>query len=125
MSAVDIVPGTSIGMIRIGTRAADLPKGATVADSAGQLDGIRFSLVAGAVNDVWIDDIRTFPHEIRLGGNPVNRKASLDELKKVFGPCDRVEGVKGGTFFNCRNGMAIGTDPEETGAFVQLRLKPR
>ena len=125
MSAVDIVPGTSIGMIRVGTRTGDLPKGATIIDSGGQLDGIRFSLAAGAVNDVWIDDIRSFPQDLRLAGALMNRKASLDELKRVLGPCDRVEGVKGGSFFNCRNGMAIGTDPEETGAFVQLRLKPR
>lgn len=77
------------------------------------------------MSDVWIDDIRTFPHERRLAGNLVTWKASLEEIKKMFGPCDRVDGVKGGTFFNCRNGMAIGIDPDESGAFVQLRLKPR
>jgi len=33
--------------------------------------------------------------------------------------------VKGGAFFNCGSGLTLGCDAEETGSFVQIRLKRR
>lgn len=125
MKSVDIVPGQSIGTVRLGAKTNELPKDASVTATAGQMDGICFSLVGGVVDDVWIDDIRAFPHELLLGGQPLKRTAPLDDLKKVLGPCRRVDGIKGGAFFNCKDGIALGTDPDEAGVFVQMRLKPR
>jgi hypothetical protein len=41
----------------------------------------------------------------------------------VFGKCGRVEGVKGGIFYNCAAGVALGTD--FAGAILQPRVKTR
>ena len=125
MSMIDIVPGKSIGNLHLGDRINDLPKGATISGPGGELDGVQFIAPEGVIEDVWIDNLRKFPHDVRVGQVIIHRNAPLDELKKLLGPCKSVPGIKGGSFFNCESGITIGTDSSETGKFVQLRLKPR
>jgi len=122
---VEIIPKKAIGALQLGAKKADLPEGATFDDIAGHYQGIKFLLDGDKVEDVWIDDIRTFPHELLFRGKPVPKDASVDDLKALFAPCTEVEGILGGTFFNCREGIALGLDHEGKGKVVQIRLKPR
>jgi hypothetical protein len=54
----------------------------------------------------------------------IAKDAALEQLKSLFGPCERVD-VKGGVFYNCAAGIALGTDFEEKGRFIQIRLQKR
>ena len=125
MSIIDVIPGHSIGGISLGMHKSELPKGASLSGPVGHMDGVQFLVVDDVVVDAWIDDLRTNDHQVRLNGTILSANASLADLQKIFGPCDAVPGVKGGTFFNCRAGITLGTDPEGRGSFIQLRLKPR
>lgn len=55
-------------------------------------------------------------------GVPIEPKATIEQLEAVFGKCSRVEGVKGGIFFNCAAGVALGTDFAKQK--IQIRVKP-
>lgn len=125
MDAIEIVPGQSIGGVRIGLRAEELPKQATLSGPRGELNGIFFLVVDGKVDDVWIDDLRKTERGVRVAGRLIAPDASLDEVKRSFGTCKKVPDVKGGVFFNCDAGVAIGCDFSEEGQFIQIRLKSR
>ena len=122
---VNIVPGRAIGAVEIGKAVESLGPRVTRDGEAGELDGVRFSISSGKVDDVWIEDLRTFPGELRLGGATVPGTASLDDLKKACGGCAPVSGIKGGTFFNCASGISLGTDFAGSGRAVQLRIRHR
>jgi hypothetical protein len=119
---VEIVPGSRIGDLRLGAPAAKLPSSASVRGDVGQVHGVHFSLQDGAVDDVWIDDLRSFPHELRFRNKEISKTAPLDELKRLFGPCHELPDIVGGTFFRCESGLTLGSDV--AGATVQIRLKP-
>jgi hypothetical protein len=125
MSTIDVIPGHSIGTISVGMRESDLPKGASLSGPVGQVDGVQFLVLDGIVVDAWIDDLRTYRHAVRYNGTILDPHASLIDLQKIFGPCQPVPGVKGGTFFNCGAGITLGSDPDARGDFIQLRLKAR
>jgi hypothetical protein len=118
---VEIVPGSRIGDVRLGARAAKLPPSASVHGDVGQVHGVHFSMQDGAVDDVWIDDLRRFPHELRFRDKEIARTASLDEVKRLFGPCHELPDTVGGTFFRCDSGVILGIDV--AGGTVQIRLK--
>lgn len=124
MKTIEIVPRVSMGELRLGVRIEGLPKGATLSGPAGTFGEIKFLISDGVVEDVWIEDLRHVSADVLLAGQVIPRDASLDHLKKIFGPCEKV-GVKGGVFFNCGTGVTLGTDFEEKGKFIQIRLKPR
>ena len=124
LDAIEIVPGRSIGEVHLGTSLGDLPSRAVVDPPGGQLDGVRFVLDSDdKVEDIWIDDIRTFGRPISYGGKPIDSGATVQQLETRFGKCSRVEGVKGGIFYNCAAGVSLATD--FSGASLQLRVKPR
>jgi hypothetical protein len=118
---VEIVPGNRIGDVRLGAPAAKLPSSASLRGEVGQVHGVHFSLQDGAVDDVWIDDLRSFPHELRFRNQEISRTASLDEVKRLFGPCHELPDMVGGTFFHCDSGVTLGVDV--AGGTVQIRLK--
>ena len=120
-----VAPGKSIGEVVLGASADELPEGAKLEDEIGEYRGVRFSMTDGRVADVWIEDIRVHPAVLRFAGLEVPAKASLDELKQLFGGCEPVEGVKGGMFFNCKSGVALGCSYDGSDQFVQLRVKHR
>jgi hypothetical protein len=124
---IDLKPGRSIGALRLGMSQFELPKEAqaSVADEVGCFDGIHFLLNKGVVEDVWIDQLRTFPYDIQFEDGPVSRSASVSEIKALFGPCARVKRITGGIFYNCKKGITLGLDIEESEKYVQIRLKPR
>lgn len=123
-NGVEIRPKHSMGEVVLGTAVEHLPARAVVSGPTGVLDGIHFEIESGRVADVWIEDLRTFPLPVRIEGQTIRRDISLPDLKTLLGPCENVP-VKGGVFFNCANGLAIGSDPAGQGQFIQLRLKPR
>lgn len=77
------------------------------------------------MEDVWIESVRALKSGIRFAGRTIAQNTPIEDLKRIFGPCRKVEGVKGGVFLNCESGLTLGLDFEERGDFVQLRLKPR
>jgi hypothetical protein len=121
---VEIVPKQSIGQIRLGAKRSELPAGIAIRDGVGTHHDTQFLLDGDTVDDVWIEDLRTFPHELRYRGQQLQPKASVEELKALFGPCTKVEGILGGIYFNCA-GVTLGFDAQGRGEFVQIRLKPR
>lgn len=125
MKVVEILPGRSIGAVRLGIGINALPSGALLKDGAGSVDGVHFLVAGDVVSDVWIEDLHTFPNAVLFDGRTIPRDASLDAVKAVFGPCTKVQGIKGGVFFNCESGVAIGCDADESGRFIQIRVKHR
>ena len=123
MQTLDIIPGKSIGTVRLGMSRSELPARAQVSGSVGVLDGVSFELVGDTVADAWIEDVRTFAGEVRLQSKVIAKDIQLESLKQLVGPCEPVS-TKGGVFFNC-SGVAVGTDFEGKGDFIQIRLKPR
>jgi hypothetical protein len=121
---VDIVPRVSIGEIRLGAKVSELPGRASLNPPAGEFDGIRFVLDENQlVSDIWIEDLRTFKKVVRVQGKSVPSNASIAELEAVLGACTQVSGVKGGFFYNCASGLALGTDLAKT--TLQVRVKHR
>ena len=121
---IDIVPNTSIGRLRLGMRSDELPKDAVLENDFGTLDGISFSIAQDRIVDVWIKDVRTFPHPLRFRGSPLDRNITVAQLKALIGPCDQRRGIIGGVFFNCA-GITLGLDINQSEKPVQLRLRPR
>jgi hypothetical protein len=121
----EIISNHSIGEIRIGMKRAELPKEAqaSILNDSRIFHGIRFRLNEDVVEDVWIE-LRNFPHELRFRGRSVQRDASVEELKTLFGPCTRVTWVRGGIHYNCQGGVTLGFDIQESEEFVEMRLKP-
>ena len=120
---VEILPGKSIGEIRIGAKIRDLPARATIHRPGGELDEIHFLVnEAEEIEDVWIEDLRTFPHRIRLQGKEIPPGASIEDFEALFGGCERITGIKGGIFWNCLAGVALGTD--FASKTLQIRVKP-
>ena len=108
---IAVVPEKSIGIVKLGMRSDDLPPEAVLHPPGGTLDDIHFLInQAGEVDDIWIEDLRVFPHAVSCAGKNVPHDIPLDDLTGIFGKCDRVPGLKGGIFFNCANGLSIGTD---------------
>jgi hypothetical protein len=124
MRVIEIVPSKSIGAVALGAPVKSLPKGATVAELDGKYMGINFTHKGGKIDDVWIDDLRKMRHPILWAGHEVSHHAKLDELKKLFGPCQTVPGLKGGMSFKCESGITLGCDFNGTGSFIQIRLLP-
>ena len=61
-AVIEVVPGKSIGELRLGTLLSDLPSRGVVKVPGGELDGIKFVLDEhDRIEDIWIDDLRTFP----------------------------------------------------------------
>jgi len=119
---VEILPGKSIGEIRIGANIRDLPARATIRRPGGELDQIHFLVnEADEVEDVWIEDLRTFPLRIRLQGQEIPPGASIEDFEALFGKCERISGIKGGIFWNCLAGVALGTDFSRK--TLQIRVK--
>ena len=121
---VEVVPGKSIGGVRLGTSANDLPKSAAINPPAGELDGVRFLIDSdGRIEDVWIDDLRKFRGKLSYDGKLIDHKATVAQLETLFGKCNRVEGVKGGIFYNCAAGVALGTDFASKTLQVRVKLR--
>jgi hypothetical protein len=125
MTVIDIVPGKSIGQLSLGAPTSEIVKQAKMTAHVGELNGIKFAVQDGKIDDVWIEDLREFKGEVRFRGKVISHDIPLEDLKKILGGCEKVEGVKGGIFYNCPIGITIGCDYNDRGDFVQLRLKPR
>jgi hypothetical protein len=119
---VEIIPGTSMGEVKLGARVESLPSRARIERPGGTLDEIHLLVgEEGHVEDIWIENIHTFPHELTCQGKVVPRDSTVESLGHLFGGCEQVSGVKGGIFFNCGNGLTIGTDFSRQ--VIQIRVK--
>jgi hypothetical protein len=120
---VDIVPGKSIGVLHLGQRRRDLPDPRAVDDGFGELGGIHFLLDADIVAELWIDDIRSFPGDLRAGGRPLPATSTIDEVKKRFGPCLEAPPRLGGTEYLCKSGVRVGHTLYGAEEYIQIRVK--
>jgi hypothetical protein len=120
---VEIVPGRSIGEVKVGMKVESLPARAKLQRPSGTLDGIQFLVSdAGQVDDVWIEDLHVFPDEVQCLGKVIPRDATIEGLGEVVGKCDRIPGLKGGIFYTCAAGLGLGTDFSRS--TLQIRVKP-
>jgi len=95
LHTVEIVPGESIGEVKLGTKVEYIPSRATIQRPAGVLDDIHFLVSEdGIVEDVWIEDLRVFPHVVRCQGQIISRDATIESLSGLLGRCDRVSGSR-------------------------------
>jgi hypothetical protein len=117
-----LIPGRSIGPVRLGARSADLPRRARLDGAVGRLDGVHFALTNGRIDEVWIDDLRTFPYLVQFRGKPIPRDATLTTLLQLFGPCTEIPDVIGGTRHDCAKGVWLGA-AASAGDSIQLRLR--
>ena len=60
---------------------------------------------------------------IEVGGRTFSKVPDVASLKGILGDCTLVEGIVGGTFYSCANGLAVGVDVE--GRVTQLRVRRR
>ncbi len=120
---MDIVPGKSIGDARLGMKVEELPPRALIHRPGGSLDGVQLLIgEAGEVEDIWVDDVHSFPHRLRFQGREIPRDATVDSVQTIVGKCEPISGIKGGFFFNCAVGLALGTDLSQQ--TLQIRVKP-
>jgi hypothetical protein len=120
---IDIVPGKSIGEARLGMKVELLPSRAVIHRPAATLDDIQLLINdSGEVEDIWIDDVHTFPHDLRCQGKAIPKDATVESIQTIVGKCEPLAGRKGGFFYNCAAGLAVATDfAKKT---LQLRVKP-
>ena len=118
---IEIVPSVSIGPLRLGTSQRELPDGVTLQHEAGSFDGIHFLLEDDVVQEIWIDDLRTLPHELTYKGQAVDRQSTVAKLEEIFGPCSGAEEVMGGRRIACASGVQLGIGA--VGDTVQIRIR--
>lgn len=123
METITIVPGTSIGPVKLGARESDLPAGSHVEGGFGRLGAIRFLLAGGTVEDVWVEGLESGAVTVESNGHRFSKIDRVSALEKVVGPCKALDDMIGGTFYNCSGGIAIGVDLD--GRVSQIRVKPR
>lgn len=122
---IEIIPGVSIGGVKVGAQAADLPRGARIRKDGdelteGQLDQIHFVFDEGRIADVWIDLKQAFG-EIRLLGRTLREGSSLEDVKRILGPCERIAG-KGAIEYRCFENLRLATDFKDMGTVLRLHL---
>jgi hypothetical protein len=120
---MEIVPGKSIGDAKLGMKVDELLLRAVINRPGGTLDDVQLLINdAGGVDDIWVDDVRTFPHRLRFQGIEIPKDATIESIQTIVGKCAQISGIKGGLFLNCDVGLALGTDfARET---LQIRVKP-
>lgn len=125
MSGIEIIPGVSMGDVRVGARPVDLPKRARIVKEGnepveGQLDEIHFVFDDGKIVDAWID-LKQVSGEVRVQGRTLNPGISLEDLKRALGPCERIAG-KGAVEYRCVDNLRIATDFREKGDYLRIHL---
>ncbi len=119
---MEIVAGASIGPLRLGMPRDEIPEARRVERGAGSVDNIEFFLENDVIVELWIKDLRSFPHEVRYEGRTVDPLATSTQLKEIFGPCSETEPVLGGVRFDCAPGLQLGFGGPD-GSSVQVRVR--
>lgn len=123
METITIVPGRSIGPVKLGAREGDLTAGCHVEGGVGRLGAIRFLVTGGLVEDVWVEGLESGAVTVELNGQRLAKIDRIGSIEKVVGPCKALDDMIGGTFYNCAGGISIGVDLD--GRVSQIRVKPR
>lgn len=112
-----------MGPIKVGVRAEDLPSAITIEDGVGRVGSIRFLMAGGIVDDIWIEGLASGQVTVEAGRRTFSKVPDVASLKGILGDCAVVEGIIGGTYYNCANGLAVGVDVD--GRVTQLRVRHR
>lgn len=123
MDTITIIPGISIGPVKLGARESDLPLGSHVEGGLGRLGAIRFLVAGGAAQDVWVEGLESGAVTVEIKGHRFSKIDRVSALDKAVGPCKALDDMIGGTFYNCEGGISIGVDLD--GRVSQIRVKPR
>jgi hypothetical protein len=120
---MEIVPHTSLGPVLLGAGRAELPAGAVIEGNRGRLEQIDFRLKHDAVVEIWIADLRTFPHDLVVKGQTVDPRASSAKLRNLFGICTRHKVEARAERYSCQEGLALSFMPDDSAEAVELRLR--
>ena len=122
-----IVPGKSLGPIAIGQRADTLSvSGLPVTkesdygpSSIFTVGSYHVSTCGGAVDEVWVDDLRKAPDCV-MGPGKIARTIQRDALIAAYKDCHDAPPRTGGAYSECeRGGLRIGYG---MGDFIQVRV---
>lgn len=125
---IDIVPGVSLGAIRVGESRAEVERHGLVVESTSKHGSTEFlevgpfhvELCGGKVVDVWLDDLRKAPDCVSLRGKKIERTVDRDAFISSFSDCKDAPPRTGGSFKECEeSGVRIGWG---MGDFIQLRV---
>ena len=123
-----VVPGVSLGPVRIGETPSDLGQHGLLAKSTSKYQATEFfevgpyhaKLCGGRVVEVWIDDLRKAPDCVSVGGKKVERTIDRQQLIAMFAGCQDAPPRTGGEFKECESGaLRIGWG---MGEFIQIRV---
>lgn len=120
-------PGLSFGPISIGQRTETLAASGLPVKKVSEYGPVAFFEVGpyharscgGAVDDIWIDDLRTAPACLAAPGE-VPRSIARQPFLKLFRNCHDLPPRIGGAFVECEGGgVRVGYG---TGNFLQIRV---
>lgn len=124
-----LLAGQSFGPVHLGQRAETLGASGLERKEVSEHGNVAFYTVgpyhvrtcAGAVDDIWIDDVRTAPACLFANG-PVERSIKREDLLKRFHGCHDLPPRTGGAFVECEGGgVRFGYG---MGDFLQVRVAP-
>ncbi len=124
LKVIQIKPKISIGPISLGPASEEILKQAKEVGYFELPIGINVRVIQGEVTDIWIDNLRALEMPIEVNGEVILQDTPLEDLQQMFGPCEEVP-VKGGIYFNCANGLALGIGCYEDGSYIQIRINHR
>jgi hypothetical protein len=127
---IAIVPGASMGPIRLGDdRAALDVLGLPVEELSSHEDTAivrvgpyAVELCGGEVAEIWVDDLRGLTDCVTLAGVPLPRDEPREAVIARLSTCREAPPRDGGSFVECEaGGVRIGWG---MGAFLQIRVGP-
>lgn len=116
---LNIVPGRSLGPLKLGEPLPGPPRGPADSDFR-EIGPVRARYCGGRAVDLWLEDLRTGPDCVTLNGQPLARDIALETLKTRLGDCRDLPPRIGGAFVECAaGGLRLGYG---LGTFLQVRV---
>ena len=123
-----IVPGASLGSVKLGATRAELEALSLPVESRSKHEQTEFlevgpvqvELCGGKVVDVWIDDLRKAPDCVTVDGKKVDLDMKREAFEALFKDCRTLPPRIGGAFVECAGGgVKVG---HGLGSFIQVRV---
>lgn len=135
-AALSLVPGVSFGPVALGDTLDDLRRAnLTVSDEHHDVAIVQIPTAGGAkvslhvamcqekIIDIWLDDLRTTPKVVSVGGDTIAPDMPREALEAKLGGCASIPPRIGGAFESCQGGgVFLG---HGMGTFLQLRVRPK
>lgn len=130
-SCLELVPGKSLGPVRLGMTREELAKLALPIEEKSKHEGTEFlkvgayqvELCGGKVVEVWLEDLRAAPSCLAFGEKSITKDLPRERVIREFGECKELPPRKGGSFTECEGGgLRLGYG---MGDFLQVRVTER